>query len=70
MRKIHKDFIDCIILSTAIITSDAIATFDTTLFNIIEKSPILVKKIQQMNPNFEFWFHDFSEPPKKLIYKK
>lgn len=68
LRKIHSDFFDCIIFASAIVEADIIGTFDKTFYNKIKKSSSVVKKINELNPEFQFWFFDFKEKLEKLIF--
>ncbi|TKJ21263.1 MAG: hypothetical protein CEE43_10040 [Promethearchaeota archaeon Loki_b32] len=66
LKVIHNDTIDCLIFSTAICTCDCIITMYDSLFDKINKTPPLIKKIREFNENFRFWFNDLSEDLKGL----
>lgn len=66
LRAIHSDFFDCIIYSSAILEADAIGTFDITLFKKIKNNKSIIKIINEINPEFEFWLYNFKGKPKKL----
>lgn len=65
-RRIHSDFFDCIIFASAIVEADIIGTFDKTFYKKIKNDPVIVKKINELNPEFQFWFFDFNEKLEKL----
>jgi predicted nucleic acid-binding protein len=67
LRKIHLDFFDCIIFASALLMADAIGTFDDILYTKINHSNEIRTMVQTRNPEFEFWFFDFKNKPKKLI---
>ncbi len=66
IRKIHSDFIDCLILSTAVFYTDCFVTFDETLYKKVSKESDLCKDITQTNKGFQFWFHDLKDPPRSI----
>ena len=45
VRKVHSDFLDCLILSTAVYQTDIFAMFDETLFKKISRNKTLLSKI-------------------------
>lgn len=66
LKTIHNDTIDCLIFATAICVCDCITTMDVSLFDQINKTPSIIKKIREINENFRFWFNDLSEDLKSL----
>lgn len=66
LRAIHNDTIDCLIFATAICTCDRIITMDVSFYVQINNTPTLIKDIQKINENFQFWFDDLSGDLKSL----
>ncbi len=66
LRAIHTDTIDCLIFATAICTCDCIITMDVSFYKQINNTPTLIKNIQKINENFQFWFNDLSGDLKSL----
>ena len=66
LRKIHTDFFDCMIFGTAVLEADAIGTFDDTLYKKIVKNNEIKQTLRKINPEFEFWFYNFKNIPKRL----
>ena len=66
-RRIHTDFIDCIILASAVCYSDIFCTFDQMLIKKISKSNRCTKKILGINSEFRIQFDDLTKPAIKLI---
>ena len=66
LRKIHSDYIDCLILATAVCYTDMIITFNNKLFNLIKQTPSLIEEILRINDHFQFWFKDLTKDPKEL----
>jgi predicted nucleic acid-binding protein len=69
LRRIHSDFIDCLILSTAVFYADCFATYDATLYDKITKNSDICKEIAKGNNNFQFWFFDLKNPPRPIVPK-
>ncbi|MHA1192122.1 MAG: PIN domain-containing protein [Promethearchaeota archaeon] len=65
-KAIHNDTIDCLIFATAICNCDYIITMDESFFEKLKKSPILIKKVKEINDNFKFWFGDLTGELKAL----
>ena len=63
IRKFHSDFIDCLILATAVCYTDIIALFDKRLFEVVSKNRSIIEKIREINEKFCFWFTDLSADP-------
>ncbi len=61
IRRFHADFIDCLILATAVCSADLFATYDYELFNQLLKHKKTIAEISTINPQFEFWFEDLSK---------
>ncbi len=61
IRKIHADFIDCLILSTAVYHTNVLATYDDELYKNILKEKDKKRKILEINDSFAFWFNDLSK---------
>jgi hypothetical protein len=68
LRKIHTDFFDCIILFTAVIYCDCLATMDITLVDKIQGNGQILNLIKKYNPNFCLWMKDLKDAPIKLIF--
>jgi PIN domain nuclease of toxin-antitoxin system len=66
LKPIHNDTIDCLILATAICTCECIITMDVSFFEDIQKNNPIIKKINEINRNFKFWFNDLSNDYKSL----
>jgi len=62
-RKIHTDFIDCLILATAVCYAEAFATLDNEIYQKILKEPSIIHQILDINAQFQFWFGDLSKTP-------
>lgn len=65
-KTMHDDTIDCLIFATAIFSCDCIITMDEFFFDQLNKSPILLKKVSEINDNFKFWFNDLTRELKHL----
>jgi predicted nucleic acid-binding protein len=68
LRKIHSDFIDCLILATAACHAETFATMDDELYNKIAGEPAVIQQILEFNAHFQFWFGDLSKPPVRLEF--
>ena len=66
LRKIHKDFIDCLILATAICYTDAFITFDKEIYDRLVDNQSIIKEILEINGNFHFWFKNLLDKPQSL----
>jgi predicted nucleic acid-binding protein len=66
IRKFHLDFIDCLILATAVCYTDVFAIFDETLFEKVCKNKTITGKILELNGKFSFWFSDLSKDPIRM----
>ena len=66
LKSMHNDTIDCLIFATAICTCDCVITMDEGVFNQLNKSPTLLKKVREINDNFKFWFNDLTGDVKAL----
>ncbi|HUT81226.1 MAG TPA: hypothetical protein VMZ29_08485 [Candidatus Bathyarchaeia archaeon] len=60
-RAFHADFIDCLILATAVCSSEIYATYDDEVFNKIVENKKAIATITTINPQFSFWFEDLSK---------
>ena len=60
LETIHNDTIDCLILATAICTSECIITMDVSFFEDLQNNAPIIEKIHEINSNFKFWFNDLS----------
>lgn len=63
IRKIHTDFIDCLILATAVCYTDTLAMYDETLFKKVKKNKGILHMILDFNEKFSFWLNDLSKKP-------
>ncbi|MHA1651724.1 MAG: PIN domain-containing protein [Candidatus Helarchaeota archaeon] len=66
LRKIHADYIDYLILATAVCYTDIFATLDDEFYKLILKNPLVIQEILEINDHFQFWFGDLSKNPKGL----
>lgn len=66
IKAFHNDTIDCLIFATAFCTCDCIITMDDSCFNLLNKSPKLLRKVTEINNNFKFWLNDLSGDLKSL----
>ncbi len=66
IRKIHTDFIDCLILATAVCYTDMLAMYDETLLKIVRKNKGIIQKILEFNEKFSFWLKDLSKDPIRI----
>ena len=65
-RKIHNDFIDCLIFSSAVCYTECFSTYDHTFINKIINSKAILNKIKEINPKFMILFDDLKDKPKLL----
>lgn len=70
LKAIHNDTIDCLIFATGICTCDCIITMDKFFFEQLNKSPIILKKVREINDNFKFWFNDLTGELKSIKANK
>ncbi len=66
LRKIHQDYIDCLILATSICYTDIFITFDKEMYNKIVGDQSIIEEIFKINSKFQFWFRNLSDKPKSL----
>ncbi len=62
-RKIHSDFIDCMIFSSAVCHVDCLATYDHTFIEKITQSKEIVDFIETINPEFKIIFDEMKLGP-------
>lgn len=63
LRKIHSDFIDCLILATAACRAETFVTMDDEFYKKIIGEPAVIQQILDINTYFQFWFGNLSKPP-------
>ncbi|MHA1997359.1 MAG: PIN domain-containing protein [Promethearchaeota archaeon] len=68
LREIHSDFIDCVIVASAVTRCDVIATLDDDFHEKITRSEVCSQEIISINPDFAFWFGGLKSPPEKVVY--
>jgi PIN domain nuclease of toxin-antitoxin system len=66
LKKIHDDTIDFLIFATAICNCDCIITMDKFFFTRLNSTPPILKKVKELNSNFQFWLNDLSGEVKTL----
>lgn len=60
-RSFHADFIDCLILATAVCSSEIFATYDVEMYNRLLEQKKVLTVITTINPAFSLWFEDLTK---------
>ncbi len=68
IRTIHSDFIDSLIVATAIYSADIFATYDRELVAKIMKENEIMVEIEKIKPKFGIWLEDLKK--KSLLIKE
>jgi len=68
IREIHSDYIDSLIVATAICSADALATIDKEIMTKMSKAKEITEEIDKINPDFKIWFDNLKK--KKLPLKE
>jgi hypothetical protein len=68
LKKYHSDSIDCMIFYLAVLNSDSLATFDTTMIDHWKNIDEIQKWVKSMNPGFSIWFNSLNKP--KVLFQE
>lgn len=66
IRQVHSDFIDCLILGTAICHTNALITWDEELLTKMQENEEIKETILKKNASFSFWLRDLVAEPIQL----
>lgn len=61
LRTCHADFIDCLVLATAISSAEIFATYDEEFYKKLLEQKKILNTITTMNPQFCFWFGNLTK---------
>jgi len=66
IRTVHSDFIDSLILATAVCTADTFASYDKDLITKMMKEKEIITEIEKVNPNLRVWFNNLEKKSLQL----
>ncbi|MFW9917633.1 MAG: PIN domain-containing protein [Candidatus Thorarchaeota archaeon] len=63
IRHVHSDFIDCLVLATAVCYTNTLITWDEVLLKKVQSNEWIKETILAKNEDFSFWLKDLTSKP-------